>query len=511
MHRTTILAACAAAAGALAATAEAAAATACADLAKIALPETTITTAERVAAGDFKAPGVNQPLKLPALCRVAGTVAPAIKFEVWLPENWNGRLQSVGGGGLAGIISYPAMAEAVNAGYASASTDTGHEASDSAWLLDRQRRTDYGYRAIHEMTLKAKTLIESHYGRKQEYAYFNGCSTGGRQGLMEVQRFPDDYDGVISGAPVNTFTHLHMGQLWTAHATLKEPGAVLSKDDFARVTKAVTAQCDAADGVKDGLLTDPRTCHFDPRELQCKSGATGDCLSAGQVKALEMIYAGAKNPRTGVEIYPGLEPGGEAAQPGNPGWGMIMNGKTPFVIDEPVLGAMGFGNPKWDWKSFDFDRDVGFVDAKLGSVLNATSPDLRDFKNHGGKLIVYHGWSDPGVMPQRTIDYWQEIIDFTSRATGEDGAKFTDDYARLFMIPGMGHCRGGNGPDQADFMSAIASWVEHGKKPDVIEAKHVDNGKVTMTRPLCPHPQAARYKGKGDTNDARNFECAPPK
>jgi feruloyl esterase len=271
------------------------------------------------------------------------------------------------------------------------------------------------------------------------------------------------------------------------------------------------AQCDAADGVKDGLLTDPRTCHFDPRALQCKSGPAQDCLGAGQVKALEMIYKGATNPRTGVPIYPGLEPGGEMAQPGNPGWGMIMNGKAPFAIDEPVLGAMGFGNPHWDWRTFDFDRDVGFVDAKLGSVLNATSPDLRDFKKHGGKLIVYHGWSDPGVMPQRTLDYFQEIVDFTTRATGEDGAKYTDDYARLFMIPGMGHCRGGNGPDHADFMSAIANWVEHGKKPDVIEAHHEQDGKVTMTRPLCPHPQVAQYKGKGDTNDARNFECALPK
>jgi feruloyl esterase len=302
-----------------------------------------------------------------------------------------------------------------------------------------------------------------------------------------------------------------MGQLWTAHATLKEPGSVLSPDNFAMVSKAVMAQCDAADGVKDGLLTDPRTCHFDPRALQCKSGPAQDCLGAGQVKALEMIYQGATNPRTGVPIYPGLEPGGEMAQPGNPGWGMIMNGKTPFAIDEPVLGAMGFGNPHWDWRTFDFDRDVGFVDAKLGSVLNATSPDLRDFKKHGGKLIVYHGWSDPGVMPQRTLDYFQEIVDYTTRATGEDGAKYTDDYARLFMIPGMGHCRGGNGPDHADFMSAIANWVEHGKKPDVIEAHHEQDGKVTMTRPLCPHPQVAQYKGKGDPNDEKSFECAVPK
>src|SRR5512134_1031389 len=208
------------------------AATACADLAKLALPDTKITVAERVPAGGFTAPGAQQPLQVPAMCRVAGTVAPAINFEVWLPEGsgWNGRFQAVGGGGLAGIISYPAMAEAVRGGYVSSSTDTGHVASDEQWLLDRQRIVDYGYRAIHEMTVKAKSVIEAHYGRAAEYAYFNGCSTGGRQGLMTAQRYPDDYDGIVSGAPVFRFTNLHMGQLWTSHATLKKPGAVLTRE-----------------------------------------------------------------------------------------------------------------------------------------------------------------------------------------------------------------------------------------------------------------------------------------
>ncbi len=249
------------------------AATACADLAKLALPETKITVAERVPAGEFRAPGVQQPLNVPALCRVAGTVSPAINFEVWLPEGatWNGRFQAVGGGGLAGIISYPAMAEAVRNGYASSSTDTGHVSTDTAWLLDRQRIIDYGYRAIHEMTVKAKAVIETHYGRAAEYSYFNGCSTGGRQGLMTAQRYPDDYDGIVSGAPVFRFTNLHMGQLWTSHATLKKPGAVLTREDFTRVGEAAVAQCDAHDGVKDGIIADPSTCNFDP--ASCKASA----------------------------------------------------------------------------------------------------------------------------------------------------------------------------------------------------------------------------------------------
>ena len=487
------------------------AATACADLAKLALPQTKITVAERVAAGDFKVPGAPQqgpgaqPLKVPAMCRVAGTVEPAINFEVWLPEGsgWNGRFQAVGGGGLAGIISYPAMAEAVRGGYASSSTDTGHVSTDEQWLLDRQRIIDYGYRAIHEMTVKAKAVIEAHYGRAPEYAYFNGCSTGGRQGLMTAQRYPDDYDGIVSGAPVFRFTNLHMGQLWTAHATLKKPGALLTREDLTRVGEAAVAQCDAHDGVKDGIIADPRTCNFDPSKL------TG--FRPEQIEALKMIYQGAVNPRTGVPIYPGLEPGGEAPQPGNPGWGLIMNGQTPFAIDNAVLGAMGFNNPKWDWKTFDFDRDVALVNNKLFGTLNAVNPDLSDFKKGGGKLIVWHGWNDPGVMPQQTLDYFDDVVAYAGKATGGNGAAYTDEYMRLFMLPGVGHCRGGVGPDQVDWMASLAGWVEKGQKPATITATAMRDGKVAMTRPLCPHPQVARYKGQGDTNVAASFECAAPK
>lgn len=494
-----------AAVAAVLATDTANAATSCADLAKLTLPQTRITLAERVPAGAFAAPGVQQPLQVPALCRVAGVVEPAIKFEVWLPEGqtWNGRFQAVGGGGLAGIISYPAMAEAVRSGYASSSTDTGHESTDFTWLVDRQRVIDYGYRAIHEMTVKAKSIIETHYGRPAEYSYFNGCSTGGRQGLMTAQRYPDDYDGIISGAPVFRFTNLHMGQLWTAHATLKKPGAVLTRDDLAKVSEAVLAQCDAKDGVKDGVLLDPRTCDFDPSGLQG--------FSAAQIEALKLIYQGAVNPRTGVQIYPGLEPGSEGPQPNNPGWALIMNGKEPFPIDQAVLGGMGFGNYEgWDWRTFDFDRDVELVDAKLARTLNAVDPDLRDFKARGGKLIVYHGWNDPGVMPQQTLDYYDNVVEYAAKSQGVDGKAYTDEYLRLFMVPGMGHCRGGTGPDQADWVAALAGWVEKGQAPTSITAQRVDQGKVVTTRPLCPHPQVARYKGRGDTNDAGNFECAAP-
>ncbi|MGD8339367.1 MAG: tannase/feruloyl esterase family alpha/beta hydrolase [Gammaproteobacteria bacterium] len=474
----------------------------CRDLALLRLPGTLITTAEE-RSGTFSA-GFGRPMQIPSICRVAGTINPAIRFEVWLPENYNGRLQAVGGGGLAGSISHSAMATAVNAGFASASTDTGHRANDSLWLKDPQRREDYGHRAIHEMTVKAKAIIDAYYGTGPEYSYFNGCSTGGRQGLMEAQRYPDDYDGIISGAPVNTFTRLHMGQLWTAHATLTEPGAALTPDDLNLVTDAVLAQCDANDGVEDGILTDPSACNFNPRELVCRGRSSGSCLAEPKVAALEKIYAGAVNPRTGELIYPGLEPGSERAAPGNPGWALIMNGRTPFNIDVALFGGMAYENDDWDWRTFDYDKDVTLIDAKLAHVLNAVDPDLRDFKDFGGKLIIYHGWNDPGVMPQRTIDYYDEVIAFADRATNGNGTEFTAEYSRLYMMPGMGHCRGGPGPEQADFVSALVDWVENDNAPDRIVASTPDG---SMSRPLCPHPQVAVYSGSGDTNDAANFRC----
>jgi feruloyl esterase len=288
-----------------------------------------------------------------------------------------------------------------------------------------------------------------------------------------------------------------MAQLWTAHATLIDAGAALSAADFALVNSAVLAQCDARDRVEDGVLTDPTACNFNPRDLVCRGSATDTCLAEPKVTALEKIYAGPSNPRTGVSLYPGLEPGSET------GWGLIMNGRTPFFIDIPVLGGMGFENDNWDWRTFDYDRDVRLIDAKLAHVLNAVDPDLRDFEANGGKLIIYHGWNDPGVMPQRTIDYYNEIIAFSDRAQNGNGSAFVEDFARLFMMPGVGHCSGGPGPDQADFMSALVGWVESDKAPEQIIASTPDG---SVTRPLCPHPLVAVYDS-GDSDEAGSFTC----
>ena len=480
----------------------------CPDLLNVRIDNTVITDATAVTAGEL-ALG-NAVLNVPSMCRVEGIIAPAIHFEVWLPlnSNWNGRLQMVGGGGLAGIISYPAMATAVNAGYVTSSTDTGHVASDNNWLVDRGRIEDYGHRAIHETAVKSKQILAALYGRPQDFAYFNGCSTGGRQGLMEAQRYPDDFDGIVSGAPVFNFTNLHMSQLWSAHARLKTPDAKLGPDQFNLLMSKALEQCEAIDGVNDGFLNNPPACTFNPEVLQCNGDNAGACLSPAHVEAAKMIYTGAINPRTGVPFYPGLEPGSEGNQPGNPGWAMIM-GDGPFFIDRAVLGGMGFEDfANWDFLSFDFDRHRDQVNAKLSGVLNAVDPDLRDFEANGSKLLIYHGWNDPGVMPQMTIDYYEEIIAYRDFARGSSNARLeTQDFARLFMLPGMGHCRGGAGPDEVDYMSYLVDWVEQGNAPQSLLSSKIVDGRTTMTRPACLYPAVPTYTGAGDTNVAASFTC----
>jgi len=489
-------------------TAQHAIAASCADLLNIRIDNTVITAATAVTKGELAVNTAS--FAVPNMCRVEGIIAPAIHFEVWLPMNsdWNGRLQMVGGGGLAGIISYPAMAQAINAGYVTSSTNTGHVASDNNWLVDRGRIEDYGHRAIHETAIKSKQILATFYGRPQDFAYFNGCSTGGRQGLMEAQRYPDDFDGIVSGAPVFNFTNLHMSQLWTAHAHLKTPGAKLGPDQFNLLMSKALEQCEVNDGVKDGFLNDPTACAFNPEVLQCNGDNAGACLSAPQVEAAKLVYAGALNPRTGVPFYPGLEPGSEGSQPANPGWAMIM-GDGPFQIDRAVLGGMGFEDfVNWDFLSFDFDHHRDQINAKLGGVLNAVDPDLRDFEASGNKLLMYHGWNDPGVMPQMTVDYYEEVIAYRDFARGSSNARLeTADFARLFMMPGMGHCRGGAGPDQADYMSYLVDWVENDQAPVSLLTSKVVDGKTTMTRPACLYPAVPTYDGSGDTNSASNFEC----
>lgn len=478
----------------------------CSAVAELELPELTALEAARVPPGPFELPAQGpapaRSVNLPAFCRVRGTVAPAIRFEVWLPDPsaWNGRFEAVGGGGFAGVISYSAMAAALSAGYVTASTDTGHVSTDLEWLADDRRLRDYGYRGIFEMTAKAKTVTSAFYDRPADFNYFNGCSTGGRQGLMEAQRFPDDYDGVVSGAPVNYFVNTHFTQLWVALAAKPvrdEPN--LTSADLELVNRAVLAQCDRLDGVADGVIEDPTRCNFDPGRLQCQVGASGQCLGADQVSALRRIYSGPRDPVSGARLHAGLAPGGET------GWSLVTDdGLAPIPLE--YFHRSVFADPAWDWRSFDFAADVDLARERTGAILDATDPNLSEFRDRGGKLILYHGWNDQGVFPEASVDYYENVNETLASLPNASGQR-VDDFFRLFMVPGMMHCRGGPGTSQFDAQRAIEDWVERGIAPDRIEASRPQPTAEPRTRPLCPWPLRARYRGTGDTNRSSSFVC----
>lgn len=473
----------------------------CAVVGGLALPDLATIEAELVPAGAFDLPASGRAparsVDLPAFCRVRGVVSPEIRFEVWLPEAaaWNGRFEAVGGGGFAGVISYAAMAPALRDGYATASTDTGHTAPGVEWLADSRKLRDYGYRAIYEMTAKAKAAINAFYSRAPDYSYFNGCSTGGRQGLMEAQRFPGDYDGIVSGAPVNYFVATHYTQLWTALAVKPvDDESILSTADLKLVNETVLAQCDELDGVSDGVIENPLQCRFDPQVLQCSGSGAGQCLLADQVRALQQIYSGPVGP-AGERLHPGLAPGGE------PTWSLVTDSGLANIPQEYFSRSV-FDDLGWDWRTFDFADDIALTEEKTGEVLNATDPDLTGFRDSGGKLILYHGWNDQLIQPENTINYYSGVLD----TMGDD----QDDWMRLFMVPGMNHCRGGYGPNQVDWLSSLERWRESGTAPDAITAYRVRGNTVDMTRPICAYPRVATWSGVGSINDAENFTCELP-
>jgi len=475
----------------------------CEDLAGLSLPDTTVMLAQSVPAGELSLPGGRGPggvtsyKNLPAFCRVAATLRPSsdsdIRVEVWLPtSNWNGKFQAVGNGGWAGVISYREMADALRAGYATASTDTGHIGGSGQFAFGHpEKLIDFGYRSEHEMTLKAKAIINAMYGNAPRYSYWNGCSTGGRQGLKEAQRYPADYDGIIAGAPANR-TALAM---WIAFALLKEPASYIPASKYPLVHQAVLEACDARDGLKDGLIEDPTRCNFDPKVLLCKDADGPGCLTAPQVEALRKIYSPATNPRTGQQLFPSLVPGTEL------GWSVLGAGPDPSAVMYDHYKYVVFRDPKWDWRTFDFDKDIDRSERPENTVMNATDPNLSAFFAHDGKLLLYHGWSDPNIAALSTIKYYNAVVDTMG------GAAKTANNVRLFLEPGMGHCGGGEGPNVFDKVGAMEQWVEQKKAPERIVASHLTDGKVDRTRPLCPYPQVAQYKGSGSIDDAANFVC----
>ncbi len=484
----------------------------CESLLKLSFPNVTITSASPVPAGAFPLPGGRTTVTVPAFCRVAGFVKPEVNFEAWLPANWNKKFLMVGNGGLAGTIAYAAMVSPLGRGYATASTDTGHVAdTDGHWALGHMERViDFAHRAVHVTTQAGKAITASFYGASIERSYFSGCSQGGQEAMTEAQRYPQDYDGIIAGDPANYWTHLYVGgHLWIAQAMENDPASYIPASKAQMIGDAVYAACDALDGIRDGILNDPRKCHFDPSTLLCKDGDAPNCLTAAQVGTVQKIYQGG-HASDGKQIFPGIMPGGEA---GAGGWSTWITGAQPgrsshITLGMPFLRNVAFEDPNWDFRTFRFDRtpgfdsDADFIDAKLGPIFNNMNPDLKAFQSHGGKLIQYHGWSDPDISPLNSVNYYKSV-----EKTMNDPRNFY----RLFMVPGMYHCSGGPGPNTFDAVSALEQWVEKGVAPEQIVATHAVGGVVDRTRPLCPFPQEAQWKGTGSTDQAESFVCAAAK
>ena len=507
----------------------------CEALARLNLPNVTITTARTEAAGEFNGP--RHPFtgadisafykQLPAFCRVVAKAHPSsdsdITIEVWLPlENWNGKLQGLANGGFAGAINYLELGASLKNGYVATGTDTGHAGSpiDAAWALGHPEKIiDFGYRGIHEMTRVAKLVIPAFYGSAPKRSYFAGCSDGGREALMEAQRYPEDYDGILAGAPANYWTGLLSLAVFDTQAVTSAPASFIPPAKITTLGKAVVAACDKLDGVADGVLNDPRQCHFDPASIQCKDDAdSNDCLTVPQVAALKTIYAGIRDAK-GRTIFPGYLPG---AEEGPGGWALWITGPAPAKSLMAYFGLgyyanMVYDQKDWDYKTFAVDSGMKMATGKTAEVLNATNPDLSAFRSRGGKLILYHGWNDPAIPALNTINYYQDVI-------AKMGRSAADSFTRLYMVPGMQHCGGGPGPDsfgagpaenadpEHSMFSALEKWVEHGKEPKaIIATKYKDPSNpasgVEMTRPLCPYPEEAKYKDSGDTNQAANFVC----
>jgi hypothetical protein len=508
---------------------------ACESLAALALPNAKISAAQSVAAGAFAGPpapfsGEDMSAfykKLPAFCRVAVEAMPTadsdIKIEVWLPASgWNGKLQGIGNGGFAGQIDFPELGSAVSHGFAAVATDTGHSGNptQAAWAMGHPEKViDFGHRGIHEMTRVAKAAVQGFYGKAPQHSYFAGCSDGGREALMEAQRYPEDYDGILAGAPANYWTRLLSTAVVDTQALTVDPASFIPPAKISTISAAVLAACDALDGVRDGILNDPRQCHFDPASIECKAGEDSDkCLTAPQAAALKKLYAGPHDPQ-GHEVFPGFLPG---AEDGQGGWGLWITGPAPnkSLITFFGLGyfsSMVYGKSDWDYKTFTLEAGVKAAEEKTASALNATDPNLASFRSRGGKLILYHGWNDPAIPALNTVNYFQSLI-------GKMGQNNVDSFVRLYIAPGMQHCGDGPGPDsfgqvgdsgpvdpQHSAYASLQLWVEKGDAPGaIIATKYVRNGaehRVEMTRPLCAYPLAAKYKGTGDSNDAANFVC----
>ncbi|MGE3179238.1 MAG: tannase/feruloyl esterase family alpha/beta hydrolase [Vicinamibacterales bacterium] len=517
----------------------------CDALATLTIGTATITSSKLVPEGPYVPPArpgapaaptaAPQPI-LPAHCDVRGTIRPTsdseIKFAMWMPvANWNGKYRQEGNGGWAGVIPFQAMVDPLRRGYVTAGTDDGHEGGGADWAVGHpEKLIDFGHRAVHEVNVHARLIIDRLYGRQPSRSYFMGCSDGGREGLMEAQRYPADFDGMVLGAPANRWSHLFTTFVWNELAQLETPESRIPAEKLPLLQGAAIAACDKKDGVDDGLIEDPRVCRFDPAALLCKGADSPQCLLPAQVEALQKIYGGPRNPRTGEQIYPGFPPGTEAAN-----WPNWISAKDPTQTIQSVLGNPYYGqavleNPKWDVRTMDFDKDFALGEMKAGPILNSSSPDLRSFRARNGKIIQYHGWGDSAIPAYASTEYYEAVRTFMSTYPDarRQGTGRIEDFYRLFLVPGMAHCSGGIGPHafgtrgavsdatmndpSRDIFAALERWVEQGTAPEQFIGSGVDGRTPPkpITRPICLYPNVAKYKGSGDPNDAGSFTCAPP-
>lgn len=462
---------------------------------------------------------------LPAFCRVVGTVSTQpgehVGIEVWLPtSSWNGRLEGVGNGGFGGVIVYSALAAGLQRGFATANTDTGHTGGTSGqigqplpWAQNKLELLDWGHTSIHLMTVSAKQILRRFYGHDASYAYYDGCSTGGAEGMEEAEFYPSDYDGIHAGSPGQDYSHLMMSFLWGGLLPAKNAAATLPQTALNLLNNAVLQQCGGPQAVADGFLLDPGDCHYDPAKLLCKAGRNPTtCLTQPQAEEARTLYSPVTDPVTGLDLYPGFARGGEET------WSLIQ-GALVGAFAQPLLANTVFDNPNWDWTTFNFGSDAFLVDQKLSPSINATNPDLDGLRRHRSKLIVTQGWADALNAETLPIEYFNSVVINQQSLAG------TLNFYRLFMAPGMSHCGGGPGPNtiggsappvevnpQRDVVAALEAWVERGVAPkELISTKFVNDNPasgVERELPLCPYPQVINYIG-GDTTKASSYQCVP--
>lgn len=492
----------------------------CEALASLALPEATITSAHAVDAGQYAmpenalsrlgaVPGMNLAGHVsrgpnPAFCRIAATLKPSadsdIKIEVWLPlSGWNGKFLGVGSFGWGGALMLPGMLTGLEQGYAVAATDTGHDSSTEEGEGGRftvghpQKLIDYAWRADHLMTVKAKALIQAYYGKPASHSYWVGCSLGGLEGLIEAKRFPEDYDGIVAGAPPNPIVKFNAAQLWTSWLINSDPSLHMTPSKFDTVSKAALKACASPVGLQQGFIEDPERCNFESGQLLCRGADTDDCLTEGQVRMMREIYAGPINPSNLQVIFPGPAKGSERQL------GAFVDGK-PLLTALDLFQYAALQDPRWDWTTMDWDKTVNDAVEKLGPLMHVDA-DLKPFFARGGKLLMYIGWND-FHNPEELINYYRALMRGASDKTRAS--------ARLFTIPGMGHCFGGEGCDTFDKLGTLDNWVSNGEAPQRIVASRVSDDQVQRTRPLCAYPLVARYDGEGAMDKAESFACVDP-